>query len=31
MALDANPEAVEFARQLIEDGRYVLDQDGAWD
>ena len=31
MAIDANPEAVEFARQLIEDGRYVLDKHGDWD
>lgn len=31
MAIEANREAVEFARQMIEDGRYVLDEHGDWD
>ena len=30
MAIDANREAVEFARQMIEDGRYVLDNPDDW-
>lgn len=30
MGIEANKEAVEFARQLISEGRYVLDQHGDW-
>lgn len=31
MAIEVNREGFEFARQLIEDGRYVLDEHGDWE
>ncbi len=31
MSIELNKEALEYAKQLIEDGRYVLDQHGDWD
>ncbi len=30
MSIDANREAVEYARQLIEDGKFVNDKHGEW-
>ncbi len=31
MSIDVNRDAFEYARQLIEDGRYVLDDKSDWD
>lgn len=31
MAIEVNRKGFEFARQLIEDGKYVLDDHGDWD
>lgn len=31
MAIEVNKDAVEYAKRLIGDGRYVLDKQGDWD